>query len=120
MFRGEFVDEIVGDDFLHLNVLSEKDLETLQNLCLTGDPLEEAWDSALEQLDTWMELFVESPSQPGTYVPSEGAAVVGPGDLAEVIDDDVAVDSYALTALGPGTGYVTLIAGNGLAFTTAG
>src|SRR6185295_15480665 len=60
---------------------------------------------------------VESPQQPGTYVPAEGAVNVGPSELSEVMDDDVAVDSYALTAVGPGTGYVTLVAGNGLAFT---
>lgn len=41
----------------------------------------------------------------------------GPADLATITDDDTAVDSYALTATGPGTGYVTLIAGNGRAFT---
>ena len=38
----------------------------------------------------------------------------------EVTNDDQAVDSYALTAMGPGVGYVTLIAGNGRAFTPEG
>ena len=41
----------------------------------------------------------------------------GIGDLMEIRDDDVAVDSYALTATGLGTGYISLLAGNGLAFT---
>jgi len=117
VFQGEFVDEIVGDKYLNLNVLSVKDATTLSNLCLISDPARGRWNAAIAGLSTKLEQFVESPQQPGTYIPAEGAISVGPHDLAEVTDDDVAVDSYALTAVGPGSGYVSLIAGNGLAFT---
>jgi hypothetical protein len=37
-------------------------------------------------------------------------------DLVSIVDDDEAVDSYALTAMGPGSGYISLIAGDGEAF----
>ena len=117
VFKGEFVDEIVGDKYLNLNLLSVKDATTLSNLCLTSDPARARWNSAIAGLSTKLEKFVESPQKPGTYVVAEGAVSVGPGELAEVTDDDVAVDSYALTAVGPGSGYVSLIAGDGLAFT---
>ncbi|MBL9137535.1 MAG: hypothetical protein JNK85_16805 [Verrucomicrobiales bacterium] len=117
VFRGEFRDETVGDDVLHLNVLSPKDAATLQDLCLASDPARSRWNDAIAALSTAMVKYVESPQKPGTYVPAEGPAIAGPGDLAAVTDDDVAVDSYALSAVGPGQGYVTLVAGNGLAFT---
>ena len=38
---------------------------------------------------------------------------VGIGALAAITHDDTAVDSYALSASGPGTGYVTLITNDG-------
>ena len=34
-------------------------------------------------------------------------------EIAEIYHDDTAVDSYALTAMGPSTGYVTLISNDG-------
>jgi len=117
VFKGEFVDEIVGDKYLNLNILSVKDATTLSNLCLISDPARGRWNAAIAGLSTRLENFVESPQQPGTYIPAEGAVTVGPGELSEITDDDQAVDSYALTAVGPGSGYVSLIAGNGLAFT---
>lgn len=40
--------------------------------------------------------------------------------IARIDSDETAVDSYALSATGPGTGYVTLLAGNGRAFTDDG
>jgi hypothetical protein len=40
--------------------------------------------------------------------------------IAAIEDPDTAVDSYALTATGQGTGYVTLVFGNGKAFTPTG
>ncbi|MCC7374596.1 MAG: hypothetical protein IT581_08065 [Verrucomicrobiales bacterium] len=117
VFRGAFVDEVIGDDYLHLNVLSAKDTATLADLCLATDPARGRWEAAIAGLRTSMVKYVEAPQKPGTFVPAQGPASIGPSDLAEVTDDDVAVDSYALSATGPGQGYITLIAGNGRAFT---
>ncbi|MBI4323655.1 MAG: hypothetical protein HY674_00150, partial [Chloroflexi bacterium] len=117
VIKGEFVQEALGESYLLLNVLGQKDTAALQNLCLNSDPAWVRWTNALAQLQTKMEQFVENPQKPGTFIPAEGAPTVGPSGMAEVTNDDVAVDSYALTAVGPGTGYVSLIAGNGLAFT---
>ncbi len=41
------------------------------------------------------------------------------GTLSEITDPDTAVDSYALSSTGAGTGYVTLVFGNGKVFTDA-
>ena len=40
--------------------------------------------------------------------------------LTEITNSDTAVHSYALSASGPGQGYVTLIVGNGNVFTPPG
>ncbi|MBI5801000.1 MAG: hypothetical protein HZA92_09800 [Verrucomicrobia bacterium] len=120
VLSGQFKQEVVGDNYLLLNVLGPQDLDTLRNLCIADDPLKARWDAAITSgLRTSMERFVEDPARPGTYKPGS-AEDIGPTALAEVSDQDVAVDSYALTALGPGVGYVTLITGNGTAFTPQG
>lgn len=115
---GRFVDEPLGDDYLLLNLLSDKDVVALKELCLNEDPAKAQWDAAINGLSTRLELFVDNPGRPGTYLPSS-SVTVGATESAVIQDDDVAVDSYALTAVGPGEGYVTLISGNGLAFTPA-
>ena len=116
VFKGEFRDEPTGDDFLLLNVLGAGDLAYLKSLCLPDDPARGDWDAAIDGLTADLWLYVENPARPGTYYPRDRTQY-GPADLIRVNDEDQAVDSYALTAVGPGTGYVTLIAGNGLAFT---
>lgn len=116
ILAGEFKDETVGERYLLLNVLSGKDAESIKGLCLMDDPDYGKWCTAIENLSTTLEHFVENPQKPGTYIPGTFVEA-NPSDLADIWDDDVAVDSYALTATGPGAGYVTLIAGNGLAFT---
>ena len=124
VFRGEFVDAPLGDKYLLLNVAGTQDATTLRELCRTdlGDPKKSLWDEAINALATDLEKFVESPAVPGTYIPHPTLppTPVALGAVAEITDDDVAVDSYALTAIGPNTGFVTLIAGNGLAFTPEG
>jgi hypothetical protein len=120
VFRGQFVNEAVGEKYLLLNALGEQDVEYLKELCRTGDPNKAKWDGAVaEGLSTNMELFRENPAKPGTYV-ATSAVGVGPSALCEVTSPNVAVDSYALTAVGPGVGYVTLVVGNGRAFTPEG
>lgn len=118
VFKGQFVDAPVGDKYVLLNVLGPGDLAALKALCLASDPKKAVWDAAIDGLETTLETFVENPSKPGTFIPFVPANTnIGPGSLSKIINDDTAVDSYALTAIGPGTGYLTLIAGNGSAFT---
>ncbi|MDA7627077.1 hypothetical protein N8843_00425 [Verrucomicrobia bacterium] len=118
---GEFIDAPIGEDYFHLNVLSASDIDQLKGLVVDSDSDKAAWKSAIDNLNTTLELFVEDPTRPGTYAPSSGASVtVPPNGLAEITNDDIAVDSYALTATGPGVGYVTLVSGNGLAFQPEG
>ena len=131
VFKGEFVDEVVGEDYLLLNVAGSGDLAALKSLCPDSDITNEGkWKKAIDGLKTELELFVHNDAKPGTYLApdydKDGTADagfrtdVGIQNIAEVTDDDQAVDSYALTASGPGIGYVTLLAGNGLAFTATG
>ncbi|MBI4657418.1 MAG: LamG domain-containing protein [Verrucomicrobia bacterium] len=115
VFLGQFVDEPVGDHYLLLNIVGQKDAIDLKGLCAADDERKARWDSVItDGLQTVMERFVENPAKLGTFIPAASPETIGPSALAEVKDDDVAVDSYALTAIGPGTGYLTLLAGNGL------
>ena len=121
VFHGEFVDAPLGDSYVLLNVAGTNDATELLNLCLAEDPNRSVWNIAVTNLATVMEKFVENPARPGTYIPFAAAATTnGLRDIARVADEDVAVDSYALSAIGPGTGYVSLIVGNGEAFTPEG
>ncbi len=121
VFKGQFVDAALGDKYVFLNVLGEGDTAELQRLCDVNDDLKASWDSAIERLSTVLETFIENPAKPRTYIPDPTSLeIVESTELARIRNDDVAVDSYALTATGPGVGYVTLIAGNGRAFTPEG
>jgi hypothetical protein len=121
VLSGVYNDRSVGDPYLLLNVLRGNDLAEAKRLCPTGDPDKIPWDRAIDNLGTTLETFVPSETVPGTYeVDPDLNRVIGVGALAEVPSDNTAVDSYALSASGPGTGYVTFIAGNGGAFTPAG
>ncbi len=160
VLRGEHRDETVGEDYVLLNVLSDQDVTTLKAVVPDDEVAETkaSWDFAIDNLVASVDLFIEDPAVPGTYVsvssiktkldsvdtdsPDEvyyegtsltdigeaaEAAIDGLGeyhsgierkaqDLVEIVNDDEAVDSYSLTAMGPGTGYVSLIAGDGEAF----
>jgi hypothetical protein len=116
VFKGEFVDADLGDNYVFLNVLGQGDRAELKALCANDDVDKDKWGRAVDGLTTVMEYFIENPAQPGTYKPTQPEAVQA-AELARVRNDDVAVDSYALTATGPGVGFISLIAGNGRAFT---
>jgi hypothetical protein len=121
VLRGEFVDATLGEDYLHLNVLSSNDILKLKALVVDGDGLKGEWDKAIDGLTTTLETFIENVERPGTYTPNIGAnQSIGIDELAAIGNDDIAVDSYALSAVGPGAGYVTMIFGNGEAFTPVG
>ena len=166
VFKGLFVEETVGEDYLMLNVAGAKDLDALYGLCDTADVDYATWVLAINNLQAVADVFIENPEVPGTYLAASEVQAIkddedlgyenpedetlaqtldlaierldavdsfyrqdgdpggivtgyaaGIGDLVEVMDDDAAVDSYALTATGLGSGYVSLLAGDGLAFT---
>ena len=117
ILKGEFYDEIAGDDYLDLNVLSSQDLADLKALAENEDnTVKSQWESGIDGLKTRIETFVENPVQRGSYIVSSNSSLTydaGAGALANMPDADTARDSYALTANGRGEGYVTLMFANG-------
>ncbi len=119
--NGEFVNSIAGEDYLNLNALSPDDTAALKGLVTSNDADKAKWDAAITALSTDVETFKEDPARPGTYIPDTTKTVnVGAQALAEIASSETAVDSYALTSLGQGKGYVTLLFGDGEAFTPQG
>jgi hypothetical protein len=120
---GEYKKELLGESYLLLNVLRGSDLAAVQNLCPVADADNRPkWESLVNTLATDVETFHEDlPQAPGTYVADPAQTVsIGVGDLAVVENDNTAVDSYALSATGPGSGYITLLEASGDAFTQPG
>ncbi|MDB6069390.1 MAG: hypothetical protein JWL81_561, partial [Verrucomicrobiales bacterium] len=118
---GEFKDEIAGEDYLNLNTLSPDDVTALNVLVDPADPDKSRWAAAITQLSTTVETFKENPASRGTYIVDSPKTVkVGAQELPQISYSDTAVDSYALTAPGKGSGYVTLLFGDGRAFTPQG
>ncbi len=122
VIQGEFKDEILGQDYLQLNVLRGSDLAAVRALCPVSDTINyPKWAALVDALATPVETFYENPSVPGTYIPNPALTQsVGVSELAEIGDDNMAVDSYALSATGPGDGYVTVLESGGRAFTQPG
>ncbi len=120
---GEYKKELLGESYLQLNVLRGSDLAAVHVLCPTADSANyPKWVALVNALATPLETFREDvPDKPGTYAPDSLKTVsIGVGDLAVVENDNTAVDSYALSATGPGSGYVTLLEASGTAFTEPG
>ncbi|MBL9168990.1 MAG: hypothetical protein JNN07_14715 [Verrucomicrobiales bacterium] len=113
VFEGEFVDAPLGERYLFLNVMGRQDLDAIQQLCLQGDPREDAWRTAVDRVSFDLEKFVHNDAKPGTFKPEKLRSISATA-MAQITDDDIAVDSYALTAVGAGVGYVSLLFGNGL------
>jgi len=130
-FEGEFREESLGQDYILLNVMSDEEVNLLKDLCHASDTNKSNWDTAIDQLATELVSFLrerdDSGKPTGRWIANDsGTSVLGyPNDLApgiqtisnvqiaEVVSDDTAVSSYALTSVGNGTGYVTLISNDG-------
>ncbi|MBT5620023.1 MAG: hypothetical protein HOJ65_04550, partial [Verrucomicrobia bacterium] len=127
VFGGKFVDEAVGEKYLLLNVLSAGEIAEVKALCHSTDTDKTNWDAAVDGLSTSVETFYEPTDRAGQWVANtststitglsgdsaDGVKPYGITALAKVTHDDTAVDSYALSASGPGVGYVTLISNDG-------
>ncbi len=129
---GQFVDEIATLDYFNLNQLSTQDVADLKALLPTAAAAADKtkWTTAIDGLSTTLETFRESTATPGTYVVARSGKVkageevadrkVGVKERSDITDPDTAVAGYALSSTGSGTGYVTLVFGNGKAFTDPG
>ncbi|MEY4244126.1 MAG: hypothetical protein RLZZ245_1711 [Verrucomicrobiota bacterium] len=115
VLKGEFHNEISGDDYLDLNVLSAADEDALKALAASEDAATAAnWSAAIEGLATSLDTFKEDPNKRDTFIVDAGQhREIGENDLVNLTHSDTPRDSYALTASGRGTGYVTLLFGNG-------
>jgi hypothetical protein len=122
VYIGQFVDDLVGEKYLLLNVMTGADLATAEGLCPANDTQHKsAWNALVDGLATTVQTFYENPAVPGQYIPNPALNVTrGIGALSALTYSDTAVDSYAMSASGPGTGYITYVTGNGRAFTPAG
>jgi hypothetical protein len=119
IFKGVFHDEIAGDDYLDLNLLTAADLALLKGLLPIENTDYTMWSDAIDELSTEVETFKSDEAKYGSYLVDK-TVTVGQDEMAVVTSPDTAVDSYALTATGQGTGYVTMVFGNGYAFTPVG
>jgi hypothetical protein len=118
VFKGEFKDEPTGEKYVQLNILAGSDLLTVRNLCPDSDPAKGKWDRAVSGMAATVETFYENPLIPGQYIVNPGwTQLRGIGELVTITNKNTPVDSYALSAAGPGQGYFTVIVGNGDAFT---
>ena len=114
VFNGQFKDELFGEKYLLLNVLGASDLAIIKALCPDTDPDSSKWNNAIDALAASVETFYENPAVPGQYIANTNLTVTrGVGELVAITNDNTKVDSYALSAAGPGSGFVTLIVGNG-------
>lgn len=118
VFIGEFHDEIAGEDYLDLNLLTATEETLVKDLVPVGATGKSSWDAAIDALNTRVETFKNDPAQFGSYV-VESFADVGENELSAIDNPNTAVDNYAVTATGQGTGYVTMVFGNGLPKFTA-
>lgn len=119
VLTGEFHDPTTGEDYLDLNTLSSADQAALKSLVADTDSDKTKWDAAIGLLATTLQTFTEDPTKPGTYIVTSNVSV-GVSQLPEPGDSDTAVDSYALTATGKASGYVSLLVQDGEAFTEIG
>lgn len=122
VLQGQYKVEVFPDNYLQLNVLRGSDLAAVEDLCPAGDSENRPkWVALVNALATDVETFHENPSVPGAFIPNPALTdSVGVQDLAVVLSDNTAVDSYALSATGPGSGYITLVEAGGGAFTEPG
>ena len=126
VLKGEFKDEPVGEKYLQLNVLrgtaAKQDLQSVLDLC-PASPVDEKtkWNRLVNGLTAVVDTFQENPNVPGQFVPNPSLRTnVTVGNMVEISSSETAVDSYALSASGPGYGMVSVIVGNGRAFTPPG
>lgn len=81
VFLGQFKDEVLGDDYLLLNVISDADKKALENLCHENDPDLAKWKGAITGLKAILRPMVENNEKRGTYIPAQEATPAKVGKI---------------------------------------
>lgn len=105
---GQWINPGAGLTYILPNILTPNDVGYLNNLCNKNDMNYPMWTNSISGLSTTMVPFAV---QDGQYLANHTDPLTvtwGPMDTCEVFSQETPVDSYALTAAGPGTGYVVL------------
>ncbi|MDB4406026.1 hypothetical protein N9191_01860, partial [bacterium] len=129
VYQGRFNDELAGEDYLFPNTFSPGEIVLMKDLCLTADPLKTAWDNLIDNMKivpiyrSLDENFVEQALSYSEWLTEQGLdRVIGqqafdeysPLQLPQIVSPDQAVNGYFLSAIGGGSGYVTIATGNGI------
>lgn len=114
VLSGQYVADAVNGNYVMLNVLRGDDLAYVNGLCPASDTAHySAWTNAVAQLSANEYTFYQNPAVPGSFVINPSiTANRSVGELLEVTNDDTAVTSYAMSAAGPGQGFVTYVVNN--------
>ena len=121
VFAGKFFAEVLGEDYVGLNVLPLADRQRLLDLVAVGDANLSFWTSAIDALTTTVQTFRPDPLKKGAYAVDPALTVaVNAATAATVSSSETAVANYAVTSTGQGSGWVTMVFGNGRAFTPEG
>lgn len=122
VLEGRFEEEGASEPFLFPNVLSSDDVShtkddvaLLKALVPVGSSDEVSWHRAVDNLSLTLETFRPDPEIVGGHPFKADSSLdrsVGGTELASISDEETPTDSFALTAVGGGSGYVTLIAQN--------
>jgi len=115
VLSGQYVADAVNGNYVMLNVLRGDDLAAVNSLCTANDVNYQAWTNAVASLSANEYTFYQNPAVPGSYVINTNLTANRlAGALLEVTNSDTAVTSYALSAAGPGQGYITYVVNNTL------
>ncbi len=117
VLTGQFVTDPVNGNYVMLNILRGDDLAAVDALCpATPAATYQAWTNAVARLAVKEYTFGigANPAIPAAYAINTNLTVTNfAGDLVQVNSSDTAVDSYALSAAGPGQGYISYVVANG-------
>jgi len=122
VFVGQYTAQTVGESYLSLNVLNTNDQALVSALCDPADTQLNYWTASVANLSTTIQTFVLTNGNWIAPLSTDATNNINYGiaTLPYITSENQAVSSKALTASGPGSGYVTLVESGGAAFTQPG
>ena len=115
VFAGQFESQNAGDPYVFLNVLNGADLAAVIGLCQPSDPNYAAWVATVQSLAVQLYTYDDQQNGPGSFTADPNLTqTVGLNQVVNITNSNQQVDSYALSATGPGLGYISYVVGNSI------